>query len=600
MVRSKPRRSARRPTEREAPRPPRWDHLLPWALFALAFALRLAFWQATPDRDWPHSVFYKGDAATWLAYAEALRADQPFELGLPLRPPGNAYLLAALGDVGPSALKLFWCLLGAFAVVALHGAARRGFGPGIAAVVGLACAVSSGLIVLSTSLNNETPYLALVASTLWLGPGDPRRGRLRPLAWGVLHGLACLVRVEHLLVFALALGFEAVRQLRGLGRNTVLGWGLALGVGFVAVLLPWHLHAWGECRRFNRVEPETNPATERAFQQVEQAVAGIAWSEEAQNELERIPAASRRTLRNFVAATTLVRGGGEVAAGDVDRLLREAFGAPPRFLNETPLVALYGGLNFYLAHHPEAGPGFARGPLDDPPPLDGGVGRYPAPLVAGLPPPDLALTYPPHLQIVNEGYRLGLEAIRADPGRAVGRGWAQLRLLWDGATLGFGGYNLPWGFKGPRRRVDLAVPDRHLGVVLWQLAWLTLAGIGLWGLRRRPEWLVPLVPWLALLVGKLVATVAFFGYARHGATVIPVVVLLAALGVATLRPGVFEGRQRVKVGAIVVALVVVVELFRWISPPTPRIDGRSIGPADPWPLELHEDRRLDFGPVDTR
>ena len=39
--------------------------------------------------------------------------------------------------------------------------------------------------------------------------------------------------------------------------------------------------------------------------------------------------------------------------------------------------------------------------------LAGGPSRYPGFLITGLPPPELTLTYPPHLEIVNHGYRLG-------------------------------------------------------------------------------------------------------------------------------------------------------------------------------------------------
>ena len=66
------------------------------ALFVLALGVRLLFWQATVDAEWPGSAYYKGDAWVWLDYATALEWDVPFELGIPLRPPGMAYLLAAV------------------------------------------------------------------------------------------------------------------------------------------------------------------------------------------------------------------------------------------------------------------------------------------------------------------------------------------------------------------------------------------------------------------------------------------------------------------------------------------------------------------------
>ena len=614
----RPRRGGSGERRGRDPRSPasRWGWLRSpsFLLFVVAFALRLLFWQATPDRDWSHSVYYKGDAPTWMAYARALELGQPFELGLPLRPPGNGYLLAALGAGGGEAsiarAKLVWCGLGALAVVLLHGAVRRIWGAGLALWVGGFCAVSSGLMVLSTSLNNETPYLLLVAATLRWWPGEvlAKEGSsgkeqvgIGWLAfWGGLQALACLFRVEHILVFGLTTahlawlwlfaGREWVPSRLGFAARRCAG----LGIGFVLVLLPWQLHAWQQCRDFNRVEPAVDAATEQAFLRVEQAVAGIEWSAEARAEALGLPAASRRTMRNFVAATVLVRGGQRVEAGDVERILVEAFGTVPRPIGETPLIALYGGLNFYLAHHPLASAGFARWPLDQPPPLEGGAERYPMALVAGLPPPDLALTYPPHLEIVNRGYALGLEVLRADPGRAFTQAANKLGIFWQGVTLGVGGYDLPWGFAGPRRRVDLLVPEPHAGQLVWQLVWLGLAGVGFWHARRTPA----LVPWLAFFVGKLVADVAFFGYARHGATVIPVVVLLAALGLRSLSdrwPGRPRLLSRPVVPMVAMALVVLLELIRCLAPPTPRIDGRPVGPRDPWPLEQHEDRRVDWG-----
>ncbi|HEX6202887.1 MAG TPA: hypothetical protein VF100_07785, partial [Thermoanaerobaculia bacterium] len=91
---ARPRRAGARPDgARPAARARSAGGLL---VFAVALALRLLFWQATPDRAAPGSAAYAGDAATWMAHAESLAsgrragagrfgASQPFELGLPLR-----------------------------------------------------------------------------------------------------------------------------------------------------------------------------------------------------------------------------------------------------------------------------------------------------------------------------------------------------------------------------------------------------------------------------------------------------------------------------------------------------------------------------------
>src|SRR5687767_6665572 len=68
------------------------------AVFAAALAIRVLFWQAGPGPAWPHSIFFKGDALVWLEHALSLERGRVFELGLPLRPPGAAWLLALLWD----------------------------------------------------------------------------------------------------------------------------------------------------------------------------------------------------------------------------------------------------------------------------------------------------------------------------------------------------------------------------------------------------------------------------------------------------------------------------------------------------------------------
>ena len=570
-----------------------------WGLFLLAFVLRLFFWQATPDAHWPHSAYYKGDAVTWLNYAASLQADQPFELGLPLRPPGNAYLIAALWngrEDGIPALKMLWCLLGALIVWCVHGAVRQEFGPRPALGIGLLCAGSSGLMMLSTSLNNETPYLILVALTFRIWPHVRRGDDVRLLAlWGASHALACLFRVEHALYFALLLLWQGISVWR---REGLRPSGLRLlptALAALLVLAPWHVKAWQACYDFNHTEPEVNPATEQAFQQIEAALAGISWEPEAQEALQELPAQSRRTMEHFVAATVAVRGGRTVSADDL-QVMDEAFGSRPSRLSEHPFVALYGGLNFYLANNVHAPAGFGRGPLDAPPPLEGGRSRFPAMLVAGLPPPDLALTYPPHLDAVNRGYSHGWQWIRDHPAEFLRLAGQKLSVFWAGATPGFSGYVLPLGLEGPRRRVDLVTPSLGLFGTLWQGLWFLFFAVGLWLERRRLE---ALIPWLAFLASKLAATVFFFGYARQGASVFLVVALGASLAFAhllTQREGA-TGQSLLRRGPWVVAgVLLALEILRWVSPPDLYLDGRPVTSTPSWPVEIHEDRTLTLEP----
>ncbi len=566
-------------------------------LFVLALALRLLFWQATPDADWPYSACYKGDAATWLAYAQALQAGQPFELGLPLRPPAAGYLMAWAWDGtagGVATLRLLWCLLGALTVPLIYAAVRRSFGLRTAVSAGLIAAASTGLMLLSTSLNNETPYLLLVAATFYLWRPVRERAATPVLAlWGAVHALACLTRVEHALYFALvtvllvfAWGRPGSARMKPGSWRPVVSRLALIASSFVLTLLPWHLKAWEQIRRFNDEPPQLNAATEAAMRRVEAELAGIAWSDDAVAERRRLPAFSRRTAANFVAATVRVRGGDRVAAADLG-LLEDGFGYLPRPVARHPFVALYGGLNFYLANHPRAGGGFDRSPLDAPPPLTGGAARYPRRLIAGLPPPDLALTYPPHLEIVNHGYALAGRWIADRPNDYLRLAGRKLGSFSAGATLGLGGYNLPLGLSGVRRRVDLVVPEGGVLPAAWGLALLAAA---LWGLSnglRRDA--AALSPWLAFLISKLVVVSAFFGYARQGASVIPVLALLIALAAGEAP----EGRRRgTRIVVAAVLLLLAIEGGRFISQPAVTLDGREAGASDPWPVDRHEERRL--------
>ena len=554
---------------------------------------RLLFWQATPDAAWPYPAVYKGDAAVWLDYAAALERGVPFELGLPLRPPGNARLIATLWDGTPggvAALRALWCALGAAAVALVHAAARRGFGPRVAAIAGLACAGSYGLLALSVSLNNETPYLVVVAASLWLWPRLAERPRAPGLAvWAALGALGCLVRVEHALFFAAATATLAVFWWRR-GTPPVRLAGRLAAVAAVAalVLAPWHASAWREARRLNREPAPLPPAAEEAIASIEAAVAGLPWEPEAAELRDRLPAFTRRTAAAFVAATAAVRSRQRVTVDDF-HALEEAFGSIPEPLPERFFVALYGPLNFHLANNPAATGGFSRAPLERPPPLAGGPGRYPGTLVAGLPPPDLALTYPPHLEAVNEGYRIGWSWIVSHPAAFARLAARKLAIFWSGAALGVTGWNLPLGLDGVRRPVDFAVPEGPLAVA-WRLAVLALAAAGLLAARGR---LPALTPWLLFLAAQLAVTVAFFGYARTGATVTPVVALLIALAADRWVPR-FSAARRWLAPAVLAGLVLVAaETARFLFPPDLSLDGRPVTGVDPFPRADHARHRLE-------
>lgn len=587
----------------------------PWGtgalLFALALVLRLLFWQATPDSTWPYSAWYKGDASTWMAWAEALQRSEKFEVDLPIRPPGAAYLIATLWNGQPSGvadLKILWCLLGAITVVLIYVAVRRSFGDGLALAVGLLCAASTGLMILSTSLNNEIPYLLLVGATLALWEPLCCRPRVSQVSlWAALHALACLVRAEHLLYFSLLMAYLTLTWLRqvdgreveisGRLRRTLPPLFLAMAV-FALVLAPWHSSAWSAIKRFNSKGMPSDPLAEGSQVRVEQLLRSIVWQPQALAALDKLPAATRRTSRLFVTATEGVRGHRLVTPRSL-QILDDAFGYTPQPLPTHPYLALYGGLNFYLANNAKATGGFGRAPLERPPPLVGGAESYPLALIRGLPPAQLTLTYPPHLQALNHGYRQGWDWIRSHPRDALWLAGKKLSIFWQGAALGIGGHNLPLGLSGVRRQVDLVVPEGDAGTILWRCGLLILLVVGVSIGRGRSR----LFPWTAFLGSKLVVTLAFFGYARQGASVIPVVALCSCLAVAGLTSwwelrrtfvAPWFARRRLPVVLTAVLLLLALETGRWAQGPQITIDGRAIRGGDPFPVDDHRDRRLEI------
>jgi hypothetical protein len=575
---------------RRPPAPPARDRrivrILALAIFAGALAARLFFWLATPDRAWGWTAYFKGDAPLWLDWARAIELGSRFELGLPIHPPGAAYLVALLWNGQASGipfLRFAWAAIGALVPLAVFLAAERSFGLRVATFAGCWTATSSGLLVLSTSINNETPYLVLaIASVALMGAlsDRPRTGRLA--LWSAANGVACLFRVEHVLFWILALTFLAVGWVRGSGSRASQ-WVAASILFFALPLVPWHLSAWSAIRRFNEQPRILTPVEEHAVAGVEGQLAGLRWTPDARRERDRLPAFLRRTASAFVLATVAHRGGGEVRAEDFG-ILEQAFGYRPRPLDRFPFVSSYGPLNLALANHAGATGGFDRSPLEEPPPLAGGAASYPAFLVQGLPPADLTFVYPPHLKLFNEGDSIGWRWIRQHPGDSARLAAKKLSIFWSGAASGLTGWNLPMGLSGRRRAVDAVAADSDAPAVVWRAAigLVCLAGI-FFGARRAA-----LVPWLLFLATRIAVTLLFFGYVRTGATAIPVIAILAGLAVERwlrARPS--------RLAVAVLAVGVAVEAARFVSRPVVSIDGGHVGATDRLPSDEHSEHRIE-------
>lgn len=566
---------------RAAEKRPSWRFA--FFLFLASAIARLLFWQATPDRSWPWSAYYKGDAPLWLDYARAIQLGQPFELGLPIHPPGTAWLVALLWNGEPSgiaSLRLAWVFLGALIPPLLFLAVERPFGMRIAAFAGAFCAISTGLLMLSTSINSETPYLILVVLSLWLTGTLASPPALRIAGWSALNGVACLVRVDHLLFFLMALSFFAVVWARR-GERAIYRVLLAV-LFFVLPLIPWHLSAWSAIRRFNEIPRQLSPTEEQAIGSVEQSLQ-MPWTAGAQQRRDELPAFVRRTASAFVLATVYYRGGREIRAEDF-AILKEAFGYVPRPLRTFPFVSLYGPLNFALANNARANGGFDRSLLEEPPPLAGGVHAYPSFLVQGLPPAQLTFFYPPHLRMFNDGYSIGWRWIAQHPRDAASLAMRKAAIFWSGAAHGLTGYGFPASLSGTRRAVDVVIADSSAVTTTWRIALLllALAGIAV-GWRASDLW-----PWLFFIASRLVVSVLFFGYARLGALTIPVIALLLALASQRLL-----ARIPVTALAVILLLAIAADAVRVATRPTLLIDSQAVIGIDSDPPDLHRDQRVD-------
>ena len=216
-------------------------------IFVLALVLRILFLMATIDASGPYSPYYKGDTPTWLDYARAIQSSTTFDLGLPLRPPGVAYAVAFLWngqEEGFLLLKLTWCFLGAATIALFFLAVLRSFDLRVAVFAAFFAAASTGLMIVSTSPNNETLYLLLVIASFTVWESVRHRPRLHSLFfWSTLNGLACLIRAEHVLFFALVSACLAWVWMWCPGQGWLWKQGLrriSLMLGFfILPLIPW-------------------------------------------------------------------------------------------------------------------------------------------------------------------------------------------------------------------------------------------------------------------------------------------------------------------------------------------------------------------------
>jgi MFS family permease len=570
VVSSQDQKQRERPTSREQSRLGFRDVLVASVIFFVVLALRLALLANTPDASWPHSMLYEGDAPVWATWAQQIVAGEPFEENLPFRTPGVAFLLAWIGaSTAPfTAAKALWCAMSAATAAATYLVLARFFTRRAGLIAAMLLALSFAVGVAATSLNNETPYalllILIVGATLrWC----ERATITMSVILGGLHALALLLRAEH----ALFVAFAAVGMIVAARRSPTKpqsqpqawshivrqsAWIIAAGV---VVLLPWTLRSHAAVVRYNS---ECAPIPYDSM--------WPEWRDDAIAEYESLPAFVR--TGNFATLNTFVRRNQlqEVDAAAVKRYFDETWGFTPSALPVWSIVSFKGGLDFALANDPRSDGGFSREPLTD---------RYDQN-------PPFSFARPSHAQMVEQGYAIGWQHLTEDPARTRTLIAEKLLRFTDGATLGIFASNWPYNASDEliRQPVDLAVPARW-SAPIWSSVVLCAITLGtIVAGFRRGGWLL-----LLALLYRIIIVAAFYGYARHAASIAPILAALAALGIDAILAGFLRilpfgtaciGRLAFAILAPLVAVALLVIAFgSAIHPPswtarTATLDGR--------------------------
>ena len=564
--------------------PPRSDSAIALAIFAVALAARLIFLFTSPDRAWPHSIYYEGDAIMWVEWAAALDSHQVFEFDLPIHPPGVAYPIAWLyrgvHQTGFVGMKILWCVMSAGACSLTFLACARPLGRRVGVIAALLLSFSFNQYLLATSLNSETPYVLLLATIVLLTQRViDSSGRWNVAALGALHGLSLLLRPEHpiLMLFLGAWMLVPRRTTTAVETRVPLRARLvsvtAMGVIALVTCLPWTVHAIAATHRFNNLQATP----------INYNLAPIEWTPSARAALEAMPAFARNDLYAVFNQITQTAGRQSVTGDDVHQYLFQTFRWIPRPLPEKVFVSSQGAFSFALANHPQTDGGFSRAAIAHP--MRGNN-------------PTFAFSFPPHNQVFVDGWRVGWGFIKDDPRlwlRNVGR---KVQRFADGVTCGFGAANLPLGREGVREPVDMFVAD-GVAVRVWQVVVVALIVAGaLLALARR----IPIALWLLIIAYKLLITLAFYGYARQGASIAPAFYVLVAItldSMLLLLDRRWPAWQRIQptVCASICAAALLLDLALGRSDEAER--QHIVGPTTPRP-DLGKDAWTSFGTNEIR
>lgn len=193
-----------------------------------------------------------------------------------------------------------------------------------------------------------------------------------------------------------------------------------------------------------------------------------------------------------------------------DRLAGQLAEPLPTFV---PLT-VYGPINLALANNPQADGTFSR-----------------AFMASASHSPVLDLTDPEHLRFILHGGAMARDWALANPGAALRLVLRKWGLFFEAWKPGWTQWDWPGGLTGPRRPVDVFVPDSGIG--WWLGPPLAILGLvlclGTPGAPRRWALLVLLLTGVGLL-----ATGLFFGYVRQGLLLLPLWYTLTAAALTAL------------------------------------------------------------------
>lgn len=539
--------------------------------FLATLALRLTFLFRSQDTSWPHSVLYEGDAPVWAQWAALLAAGQPFEDDLPFRTPGVAFLLHWLGMTAApfTAAKVVWAVMSAATTSTIFLVLSRWFGRLAATIAAMLTMISFGSFALATSLNNEVPYALLVTITLgltlaWVATPATRRS----IVIGLLHGVCMLLRAEHLALLAMLGAWSMVTAWRrGTRPKTVLVQSALVGAAAVLACVPWMLRSHAATSRFNTTAPVI--VYERSQP---------AWTPGAIAMFRALPAFAQGPNYAFLSDLARRERWSQVDEVAVHRFFDERWGSTPEPLPEWSLVSFKGPLDFALSNDLRGDGGFSRAALAD----------------AESPDPLFSLARPSHAHLVNHGYAVGWNSIRSDPARWSKLVGEKLMRFTDGATLGLFPKDWPHRTTHVRHAIDIAVPQRGDAPV-WNTAVLALTAIGAIVAFGTPGGGALLV----VLAYRLLVIVAFYGYARHAASIGPVLWALVGIAVqwmlmrASRLPALQTRSAGVRrLGNVVCGMLFALALRSAWNPPvwfaSPLVRGGQITPTPQWHPDAFE------------